>query len=366
MILATVAVIGLSLAYLLQMEYWRKLWLNEPIFEAETTIEEVRVSVIIPYRNEETNLKQLLDSLASQTYGNWELILVNDHSEDNGELICKQYQSKIPVTVHLLNNTRHGKKEALKMGALKANYELLVTSDADCILQPNWLKTISHFYQKTKADLIIGGVQLFSSNNKLGQFQVMEMAALQLSGAAAAISGKPIMMNGANMACTKAFYLKAKLKTELASGDDMFLLEEAKRYNMKINYLKSPESIVYSSVQKSFAQMLSQKARWAAKAKSYSDKHIIKIGVLTFAMNLCLFALIIGSFISPTISVFLLGLIVIKLIADVRLLNSAYGYFAYPICVKELLIGQLLYPFYMLLVLIYPIFKPLKWKNRKV
>lgn len=366
MLLATIVVTCLALVYLLQMEYWRKIWVNEPIFEAENTVDKVLISVIIPYRNEADNLDHLLDSLVSQTYDNWELILVNDHSEDDGELICKRYQSKIAVPIHFINNTGHGKKEALKKGALSANGELLVTSDADCIMQSDWLKIISHFYQKTKADLIIGGVQLISSENYLGRFQVSEMAALQLSGGAAAIRGKAIMMNGANMACTKAFYVKANLKQQVASGDDMFLLEEAKRHNMKIAYLKSPESVVYSRVQESFAQMLSQKARWAAKAKSYSDKDIIKIGILTFAMNISLFALILGSFICPAVSVVLVGFIVLKFVADVRLLNSAYHYFAFPICIKELLIGQLLYPFYMVLVLIYPIFKPLKWKNRKI
>lgn len=367
MLIESIVVVCLLLPYFIQMEYWRKQWLREPVFKENNIEVKVLISVIIPYRNESKHLIQLIKSLECQNYNNWELILVNDHSEDDSAQICSSNTGNFNVPVHIVDNKGRGKKEALKTGAFIAKGDIIVSTDADCIVQKNWLSHINSFYTETKAVLIIGSVQYYSqTNNWLSNLQLSEMTALQITGAAAAISGKPIMMNGANMACERTFYLNANLKNQLASGDDMFLLEEAKKHCVRIAYLKSPDSVVYTRLEESFAEVLSQKARWASKAKAYSDRDIIRGGLFIFLVNITVLVLLIASFINPLFSTILIGVICAKLVSDVRVLNVGFQYFNNTICMRDLLIGILLYPFYMLLVLFYPLFWPIKWKNRRI
>ena len=120
-----------------------------------------KISVIIAARNEEKHLPNLLDSLISQNYQkeNYEIIVVDDRSEDKTAAIVKKYQSKNSniTLLQIKNESKHllGKKGALDKGIRSAMYDILAFTDADCVPTRNWLTQINrHFTDDT--DVVAG------------------------------------------------------------------------------------------------------------------------------------------------------------------------------------------------------------------
>lgn len=108
------------------------------------------VSVIVVARNEETNLKRLLPQLLTQNYSSYEVIVVNDRSDDRTREVIEEHQLKFSHlrTVNILNlsNDLPAKKNALQTGIQISKGEILFFTDADCVLGKNWLQTMSRAF----------------------------------------------------------------------------------------------------------------------------------------------------------------------------------------------------------------------------
>ena len=350
-----------------QTEKWRRVWQQAPFYNAEKFEQAPFISVVVAYKDEQDNLPNLLSSLSQQNYTNWELILVDDYSEDEGLQVCKELVNSFPVGIQCITNSSgYGKKQALQAGAKIAKGELIVTSDADCSFDSDWLQTIASFYEEHNSDLIIAPVCLNNNASLLSTFQTYEFTALQITGGAAALNHSAIMLNGANLACKRDVYLNADLMNTIASGDDMFLLEWAKKQGKKVYYLKSPKSMVYTPSEPTFSKMLKQKSRWALKAKHYSDKNILVTGVLVSLVSLMQLVLLVAAFFNPFLGLVFISMLISKLLVDYRLLRAGSNLFGLIPCLRLLLFFQLLYPFYVFSVFVYPLFVPLTWKGRKI
>ena len=111
---------------------------NTTKFDSRLTETRNKVSVIIPVRNEEDNILNCLLSLEKNKdveQVDFEIVVVNDHSTDKTLNVVKTFieNSKKDVSLYNLNDTT-SKKEALKFGITKAKYNIIATTDADCIL----------------------------------------------------------------------------------------------------------------------------------------------------------------------------------------------------------------------------------------
>ncbi|MCL4279634.1 MAG: glycosyltransferase, partial [Ignavibacteriaceae bacterium] len=96
------------------------------------------VSVIIPFRNESENILASLKSIESQLYPieKFEVIYVNDSSEDNSMEILKENIKKINIKIISVPNEysiNAHKKRAVRFGIENAKGDIIVTTDADCI-----------------------------------------------------------------------------------------------------------------------------------------------------------------------------------------------------------------------------------------
>ena len=113
------------------------------------------VSIIVPIYNCERFLKQCIDSIISQSYQDWELILIDDGSEDKSALIADYYaidNKKINV-IHTLNE---GLSLARNLGLEIAKGEYITFVDADDILMPNAISTLIKVAERTDADIVAG------------------------------------------------------------------------------------------------------------------------------------------------------------------------------------------------------------------
>ncbi len=322
--------------------YWY-FYKREPFFRIEK-LPIIKLSLVIPFKDEEAHLAALISDLQNQTYQNVEILLINDHSSDDSFELAKQ-KSALISTVRLLNlpKNRKGKKQALAYAIEQSSADYIVTTDADCRLPKDWLYILACAFEQEDADLISAPVWMLGPN-LFGKVQTMEFASLVASGAASIISQKPIMCNAANLAFKKMLYLENKeiYEQPFESGDDIMLLLSAKKQQRKIIFLKNQKTVIQTFAKKDWKDFIRQRQRWASKNRFYLDFEIIFVALLVFATNLSLFFLFFYS-----LKGFLLAYI-IKSIPDFLLLSNFHKSFHKKFNFFLFLVIQLVYPFYIL------------------
>ena len=324
-------------------------WNKNREYEITPSLHQPKVSILIPFKNEEDNLSVLTQSLQLQSYSSdlVECIFINDDSDDNSERLLNDYT--------VIQSEGKGKKSALKTGLAVAKGELIITLDADCVPQEQWLESIVSFYEKEKSDLIICPVNIAPVNTFWAKVQALEFQSLAACTGGAALGGLPIMCNGANLAFKKTLVETEEdfFNQKYNSGDDMFLLEFAKAKKKKISYLKSQEALV-STFPVSWNGFWSQRARWTSKAGAYSDAGIISVGVVVLLANLSLFIL-------PSISGFyLLIAFAMKMFVDFLLLNISSSFFKTSDILWLYFLILPFYPFYVVYSLLMGLFSKTK------
>ncbi len=233
------------------------------------------VSLIIPFRNEEKNLPGLVESLSGLQYppNLLEIILVDDHSEDQGfsflenAIIETNFQN-----VKLLKSpfAKSGKKAALDFAVQHAGNEYLLFTDADCQLPSFWINDLILVQFHEKAEMVCGPVKI-KTRAFWQKLEMLETAALMATSASGILSGKPNFCNGANLLIRRTAYQEAQGKRKdkyLASGDDVFLLHQLQESKQKIAYCLLEHCGVETDAHKSPKELVNQKVRWAGKWKS--------------------------------------------------------------------------------------------------
>ncbi len=339
------------------------------IYEPNSVLKDIEnkkyLSVIIPFRNEENNLNQLLKSLSQQSLNSdfFEVIFVNDCSFDNSEDVLLASISKIKNYKYLkTNRLTSGKKNALKLGVRESETELIVTTDADCIHNKKWLETILSYYLENTPKMIIAPV-LMKGKSFFENLQSAEFFSLIASTAGVAGIKRPIMCNGANLIYEKKVYneFKNALKFEEVSGDDVFLMHNIKsKYPKDIHYLKSKNAITYTFAEKSLKSFFKQRFRWASKSKSYKDFDTIFVSLLVFITNFILGTLIISVFFNKDLFLIAGILFGTKFLVDFFFLLYVSNFFKQNKNLVFFPVLSLLYPFYIVFTVVGSLFYRIK------
>lgn len=287
--------------YLLLIVYYWISWLSIPCFKAENQSCKTRISVIIPARNEETNIAACLGALCLQQYPKdlFEVLVVDDHSTDNTASVVKSFSAQQVKLIYLKDFVKSEqnsyKKKAIEIAIAQSTGELIVTTDADCIAPPSWLQTIASFYEQYQPQFIAAPVSIDHGNRFIEIFQSLDFMTLQ--GITGASVHKKIhsMCNGANLAYTKKVFEEVGGFTgidKIASGDDMLLMHKIySKWPGKVRFLKSKEAIVQTAPVKTISEFFNQRIRWASKADKYDDKRIFAVLLLVYLLNLLMLLL---------------------------------------------------------------------------
>lgn len=124
--------------------------------EKITYMEQEKVSIIMPVYNCEHFIAQAIESIFSQSYTNWELIIINDSSTDNTVSICHDFQKK-DNRIHIINNNKQkGLAGALNTGLAIAQGSYIARADGDDINTPNRIADQMHFLKKNPNIAIVG------------------------------------------------------------------------------------------------------------------------------------------------------------------------------------------------------------------
>jgi poly-beta-1,6-N-acetyl-D-glucosamine synthase len=356
------------------MIYYWSGWKSLPEFVIDQANPTTTISVIIAARNEEKNIGKLLEAIRQQDYPKnlFEVIVVNDHSTDHTEELVRQYPGARLINLggDELNSY---KKKAIEEGIAAAKNDLIVTTDADCMPPPTWLKTIVAMKEKTGVVFIAAPVMLVNENNPgdlLPIFQQLDFLILQ--GVTAVSVNKKIfsMCNGANLAYEKKLFYEVggfKAIDKIASGDDMLLMAKIrKRYPNNVAYLKSKNAIVTSKTESNWKTFFNQRLRWASKARRYTEANIFLVQTMVYIFNLFFLVLLIASFWDIQYYWLLLLLWCVKTIVEFPLVASVASYFNRRNLLKWLFFLQPLHICYMIVVGLVSQFVSYEWKSRRV
>lgn len=359
-----------SLYAVLIIYYWLS-WKSIPEYVATVSESLLKISVIIPARNEEKNIGNLLQALKNQTYPSslFEVIVVDDHSNDSTATIVQQFNF---VKLIQLNeeNINSYKKKAIEKGIAAATGDLIVTTDADCIPSKSWLQTIAAFKQEKQSAFIAAPV-VFNNNNSLLQiFQSLDFLVLQGITGASVYKNIHSMCNGANLAYEqKSFYAVNGFSgiDAIASGDDMLLMHKIwKKFPDKVHYLKSKEAIVSTEPMLTWKSFFNQRIRWASKAKSYDDRRIMGVLLLVYLFNLSFLVLLVAGCWFPYYFIYLLSLWIAKTIIELPFVYSVAKFFNKQSLVKYFFFFQPLHILYTIVSGLFGQFGKYEWKGRTV
>lgn len=368
----------ISIAYLFLMIALIYGWHSIPEFIPDNFPAEISFSVIVPFRNEAENLPLLLKSIAELQYprSKFEVLLVDDDSEDDSVKIGKEFQQNHPdLDFHLLENQRISgspKKDAITSAIRKARFDYIITTDADCTVPPGWLKIYNDFILKTGAKLLAGPVGIKSSPGKkrahFQTFEELDVLSLQAAGAGAFGMEQPLMCNGANLCYEKEAFLQVEGfngNTSIASGDDVFLLQKFQQEKFKTLFLKSRDAIVTTEAQHSFFNLISQRVRWAAKAPAYKSLFAKFTGAIVLLMNagLVLAAPLTMLEIWPYYPVLIIFLL--KFNVDFVLLYLSALFFKREEVLRSYFWSSMGYPFFSTYIAIKSLFSGYEWKGRR-
>jgi len=324
------------------------------------------VSVVVAARNEENNIVACLDSLNKLIYPDdkLEIIIIDDASTDNTvQLIANFISSKpafkiIRLEEYSSGNLR-GKVRAMAEGIKQASGEVILTTDADCTVNPLWVKTLASYYFDD-----VGVVNGFTSQvvkNSSSGMQAIDFIYLLFIAAGTINLGKPVSCIGNNMSFRKKAYEETGgFKNLPFSVTEDFLLlnsiHKLKKY--KVIYPLNKDSLVISKPAESIKELLHQKKRWAVGG---IDAPPLGMGLMLWAFLTNLFMLLTPFFFSAVC----LYLIILKVSIDFFVLLPVHQRLGLQKNLKYFPVFQFYYIIYVLVLPFVILFnKKVKWKDR--
>lgn len=268
----------------IQLFYYLWFYLAPVLYKpADNKAKGEPVSVIICARNESENLKKFLPAVLEQDYPDYEVIVVNDCSEDNTYDILGGFLKKYPhLRVSNVNKDpqyTHNKKFAQFIGIKAARNEILLFTDADCCPDSSrWIEgMVSNFSDKT--DFILGYGGYMKKDGILNRFIRTESMMIAIQYLGMAIRGIPYMGVGRNLAYRRSFFFNKKgfgSHTHVISGDDdLFVNSNSGKMNTRVEFRK--EFHTRSLPAGTFNEWFLQKKRHMTTANYYKprDKFIL-------------------------------------------------------------------------------------------
>lgn len=407
MLILSFIIFVLIASYTVMLWRFAKGWKSLPTIENEAI--PVSVTVIVPARNEEANIRACLTDLLRQDYPQkfLQIIIVDDGSDDATVSIANELAAANPRLTVLHTVGSGGKKQALQQGIDATQSQLIATVDADCRIAPSWLSTMVAAQQQSDAKMVLGPVVLTPAFTLFERIQRIEFLAIMgITGGSAAME-HPVMANGANLLFDRNAFTEAGgyEGSENPSGDDVFLMlklkgqemRDGERANQQISksanelqrddtddfllekgggstggraiiFVKHPSALISTQPLPTFAEFWEQRKRWLSKKGSYEDLHVKTTAILTYLANLGGLVAVILMFASfaSTATDLLLAALLIKSVADLFFIRMVARSLM-PTCgLWDILPAQLFILTYISSIGLFGNVRNYNWKGRNI
>ncbi len=352
--------------YLIIFHHGLKKGSKEQNYKKET------VSVVIAARNEEKNIGRLLTSLVNQSYYSelYEIIVADDRSADQTAQIVRQFSTKWHnIRLVQIKQTPPGfspKKYALSRAISESNNEIIILTDADCLVTKYWIEAmVSNFTEETS--MVAGFSRTYLNNwrksSLLHKFEHFDFLLMFMAAAGAILSGKHFSCSNQNLAYRKTAFDKVggfkKIK-HLLSGDDVNLMQLFRKHRLKVRFSLIKHSFVYTQPVSSLGELISQRSRWASNAKwqLMLNPEFFFYLIVVFLIHISILVLLFLNWQTALL------LFVTKLLSEYIFVSAHYPLFDpdrqrltfFPV-------WSILQPFYLIMVTFRGIFSLYSWKR---
>ncbi|MDO1447797.1 glycosyltransferase [Rhodocytophaga aerolata] len=304
-----------------QLLYWASIFSRLAFYKQapaapSDSLKKPGVSVIVCGWNELENLKKLIPRLLEQNYPVFELIIVDDRSNDEcyDFLLFESFKHAQMRLVRINETPDHitPKKYALSLGIKAAQYDIILLTDADCM--PQSIDWISQMQQKFSAEKqVILGYSPYVYHKGLLNFMIRyETFYTAAQYFSFTLAGLPYMGVGRNLAYTKSLFISNKgfhsHLNVLGGDDDLFVSEVATPKNVAICIEK--QAHVVSVPKTTFLSWYRQKRRHLSVGKHYTFRNKVMLGLMSLSQMMFWFTFFILLFSNEYIPWVLAGFLI--------------------------------------------------------
>jgi cellulose synthase/poly-beta-1,6-N-acetylglucosamine synthase-like glycosyltransferase len=284
------------------------------------------ISVVVPARNEESNIEPCLRSLLASDYpaGRFEVVAVNDRSTDGTGAILENYARQYPQLV--IHNTREdnanpnlqGKPRAVHQGIMKSRGEIILMTDADCVVPPKWIAAIVERFADAKVGLV-ASYTLPQGARFFDDFQRLEWFVNNVMASAGVGFGQPLGCFGNNLSVRRDVYecLGGYPQIRFSVTEDLALLQAVIAAGWETRYVCDKNATITTLPCPDIRSFIKQHHRWVNGGKALGwrgagfvlSSALLWVGILVSLAS--------GSFIV------LAALLCVRVVADIVLVIPA-------------------------------------------
>lgn len=325
------------------------------------------VSVIVPARNEESNIFNCIHSIARCNYPKEliEIIAINDRSTDKTGEILDTLRDKIKnlKVIHIIKENKtsnlKGKVAALNVGIENSSGEIILMTDADCTVPPNWITAMVSHYQNQNVGFIssftnVVGTRVF---DKLQAIEWIYTHTMAMGGVGL---NQPLGCYGNNISVRRKSFEKigGYKKIKFSVTEDLALQQAIHAHGNKIHYIISNDTLIDTMPCQTFLEYLRQHHRWSRGGLALGWRAAIFIlsslaiwaGLFVFTIHFNLPILL------TILSIRFLGDLLI-ILPSIIILNKKRYLLYFPLAIFLFLFMELLVP----LIVLYP---TVRWKGQ--
>ncbi|MCL1850677.1 MAG: glycosyltransferase [Bacteroidetes bacterium] len=348
-----------GIVVLLQILYHTTIFNRFSFYKQKMTEpqEHLPVSIVIVAKNDAHHLIKTLPELLAQDYPQFEVLVVNDNSNDETPQLVKDFQYRFSniklVDLESSVTNIKGKKFPLSLGIKAATYEHVLLTDADCVPASNqWVRLMArHFNDTTKIVLGFNSIRKkLGFFNALIRFDKLHQAIQYFSYCLAKI---PYMGVGQNLAYTKSIFFNNRgfaSQNHLRFGDDdLFINQVATGTNCTIEYQKEAHTL--SRPDRSFNNWFLLKIFRSRTRKLYTKADRFLLNFYHFLMTMFYITLGFAIYVTLHNSIYLsvlAGIFVLKFVSQ----YLSFGFAAVKLNEKKLI------PFVLLFDIIFSVLNP--------
>lgn len=229
-----------------------RFWVDQPL-----------VSILAPGKNEGKNLYKLVKSLEAQTYQNYEIIIVDDGSDDDTPIIGRSLEKAGLIDLFIRNHVRGGKASAANLALRYAKGKYILHLDADSSLDRNAIeRIITRFYLDDKIGCVGGNLKVRNSDESLAaSMQAIEyLMSISVGRIITSYLGIYRIISGA-FGAFKTDALKRIGGWDIGPGLDGDVTQKFRKMGYKVVF--EDRAICLTNVPTKFSKLAKQRLRWS-------------------------------------------------------------------------------------------------------
>lgn len=224
-----------------------------------------KVSVIVPAWNEEVGILGTIGSLLKSDYRNMEIVVINDGSTDGSDKLIRSFLKKRPedsrdIKIKYEYKENGGKGSALNRAIELSSGEIIVSIDADCIVESRAIGELVEEFKNPKVMAAVGNVKIGNRTSTVGVIQHLEYLFSFYFKRAESLMGAIYIIGGAAGAFRKEVFEKLGKYSETNITEDIELTVRIQDAGMKVAYV--PKALVYTEGASDMESLKKQRLRW--------------------------------------------------------------------------------------------------------